>query len=350
MEYVIKTEPSLWHGRGKKGSNHGGAHGWPYGRPLVGYADSASERAWKRIADALISAYRQPGQKRGSGWCLTQQLQKLFETDGRLDRCAANVLWWAHHVAEPLPGMRWNGYFDLHLAREHRGWPITVDAAIQAFEEFEPFLRLLSQHRQYWHIDGRPVLDFWACWETGQREACELARQRGWFVVADVMGAWPNEQIPFKAQEWRGAADAVTGFTCATVMTPEPGRYGLRETVARQNRNILAWRRAGHLAIPALSPAFDNTPVRGEGASLQVLYRDRAELVEAIESVVAIAPEIEGELVFAYNTLDCRLEGTPIEPAKGLRRQIMPLAADGLPNHLGDPGSLHLDALREAMA
>jgi hypothetical protein len=188
--------------------------------------------------------------------------------------------------------------------------------------------------------DGRPL---WPQPATG-------LMSEGWCVLLDYQGGRPDAQVTALAAELRGSVDYVTGFTSNSPNeTPEHGtRHDLTDVTVAHLRNMLAWQRAGIPSIPSLSPAYDDTPVMGERA-LQVLYESRADLVACIKYAAEEAPDIGGYRTFGYHSGNCHREGTSIYDSMPPLGPVE-YAADGLPTRLHPWGTMHLDALKEAMA
>lgn len=348
--YAVITQENLWHGSPRRDGSPGANMAGEDGRPLC-------PMPWSGLAGSdCIEAQRYNLWRLVTSAGKRNRVIRAYQVQRSDDLIARNLKRDIRQVVRRHPEqVLICPFYDPNLARKQRGWPFDAPHAIRAYREDRAWLRrVFARDRQAWLIDGRPAIIVWAGWTPGQHELCTELHADGWCVLLDYQGGWPDHMVPELAEKLRGSVDYVTGFTSnSPTATPQNEgqnvRRSLNDVTGQHALNMRAWRAAGIPVIPSLSPAYDDTAVRGD-AALQVLYRDHRELANCICAIEDVAPLIDGYRTFGFHSGNCWREGTGVYDSLPYDGWMERVADDGLPERLGNYGTAHLDALREVIA
>ncbi len=284
------------------------------GRPMVpvtpklGFTSSSDVDAKRR---ELRWLNRYTGRK-GRGVVIALQWHK---PGNRIDRNLPSS--WLPTFERISPLGKWCIFYDPILATRQRGLvkpgqPVDY-ARPKLFRQWKrdlEYLRPYFDHPQYWRIGGEPVLYVWASFALrGIERVFAHARERGFYVLADVLGT--DVLPPF--------ANGITGFTVA-IPTLERRRYRLPDLLRSFRRFYKAASRTSHDHIPAGSCQYDDVAfmtARGLGEPpLQILAANRREVETFLALALSFAKPIDGTRYIFWGTLNNWAEGTSLLPTR----------------------------------
>jgi hypothetical protein len=220
----------------------------------------------------------------------------------------------------------WNIFYDPVLAAIARGLiqapPINFQnpAVTKMWEGDLQYIRkLYFQHRQYWKINGKPVLYIWNIPAlSGADDAFAKARKSGIYLLGDALHSQVNS---FLYLDSLPPMDCITGFL-VVIDALAFAEKTIGEVVSMFSALYNDWNRETEKRnmgfMPAGSCQYDDTEFAAliAKAPTRILAKNRSEVEDYLAAALAEAKEVGGTRYIFWGTSNNWAEGTTLLPTK----------------------------------